>query len=75
MRDLTLSKQQYKCLYFLSRGMTYKEIAHEMELSPRTVECYVATIRKKTNLHSKSKLVAFFLDKYLGSKQEARLYA
>ena len=62
MNIVKLSKQQQKCLYFLSCGMTYKEIAQEMNLSPRTVESYMVTVKKKTGLTCRSKLVSFFLN-------------
>ena len=75
MSELKFSKQQYKCLYFLSHGMTYKEIAREMDLSPRTVEYYMEAIRKKTNLNTKSQLVSLFLSQNYSAKQGMRLYA
>ena len=59
-----LSKQQQLCLFFLKNGMTYKEIASEMNLSPRTIEHYMAIIKKKTNLYSRSGLVQFFYNNY-----------
>ena len=75
METVKLSKQQYRCLYFLSHGMTYKEIAREMTLSPRTVEYYMEAIRKKTNLKTKSKLVSFFLHHNYSQKEEISMYA
>lgn len=75
MDDIKLSKQQYRCLYFLSHGMTYKEIAREMTLSPRTVEYYMEAIRKKTNLQSKSKLVSFFLRQNYHQREDIGMYA
>ncbi len=75
MNTIKLSEQQYKCLYFLSHGMTYKEIAIEMNISPRTVECYINLIRRKSNIQAKSRLVSFFLKQnypWLSSLQETK---
>lgn len=52
-----LSKQQLKCLYYLARGMTMKEIAQTLGLSPKTVEHYLSTIKTKLNCESRSELV------------------
>ena len=56
-----LSNQQLKCLYFLSRGMSYKEIARELKISPRTVEYYLAIAKAKTGSGKRSELVKHFL--------------
>jgi DNA-binding CsgD family transcriptional regulator len=56
-----LSAQERRCLHFLRLGMSYKEIASEMVLSPRTVETYVGNVRKKTHLKKRSELVQFYL--------------
>ena len=55
-----LPTQQYKCLYHLTQGMSYKEIGREMNLSPRTVEYYMGIIREKTGNKSRRALVQFF---------------
>lgn len=68
MNSTALSKQQYKCLYFLSQGMTYKEIALEMKLSPRTIEYYIEIIRKKTNRSSRRTLISFFWEQRFPEK-------
>lgn len=70
-----LSCQQNKCLRLLSRGMTYKEIGRALGLSARTVESYIALIRRKTNLHSRSSLVAFFLDQEYEQKEKSKISA
>jgi DNA-binding CsgD family transcriptional regulator len=48
-----LSDRQLDCLYYLVKGMTIKEIAKEMSLSPRTVEHYLEAIKIKLNSHSR----------------------
>ena len=53
-----LSKRQKECLYYLTRGMTIKQIAKVLLLSPRTVEFYFDNLRTKLNCHSRSELVS-----------------
>lgn len=57
---MTLPSQQIRCLYYLSRGMTYKEIDRAMDLSPRTIEYYIKLIREKTGIQTRCGLVQFF---------------
>lgn len=43
--ELTLREAQ--CAYYAMSGQTFKEIARELLLSPRTIEYYLRRIRKK----------------------------
>lgn len=52
-----LSTQQLECLYWLAKGMTIKQIAETMTLSPRTVESYFETIKTKLHCSSRSELI------------------
>ena len=56
-----LSKRQNECLYFLATGMTIKEIARTMALSPRTIEHYLEAIKIKLNCKSRSELVKIYI--------------
>lgn len=53
-----LSKQQSKCLKLLLSGITIKQIASEMNLSPRTVEHYLENIRAQVGCKSNKELMA-----------------
>ncbi len=53
-----LTKRQEECLFYLVQGMTNKQIAKCLALSPRTVEHYLEHIKKKLNAHSRIDLVA-----------------
>ncbi|OJX12820.1 MAG: hypothetical protein BGO77_04965 [Caedibacter sp. 37-49] len=55
-----LTKREFECLSWLSEGMTAKEIAIKMNISHRTVEQYVKSIKEKTNFYRRSQLVTFF---------------
>ncbi len=53
-----LSHQQSTCLSLLCKGMTAREIAHQMQLSIRTVEHYISAIKVKLNVKSTKALIA-----------------
>jgi DNA-binding CsgD family transcriptional regulator len=55
---LNLSEQKKHCLYFLLQGKSAKEIAQEMHLSSRTVEHYLAEVRRKNGYASIKQLLA-----------------
>ncbi|KTC79092.1 helix-turn-helix domain-containing protein [Legionella cherrii] len=52
-----LTKRQKECLFYLCKGMSIKQIAKVLMLSPRTVEHYLETVREKLNCHSLARLV------------------
>lgn len=57
-----LSERQNECLNLLAYGMTIKEIAREMQLSPRTVEHYLEVVKAKLNCDSRSDLIRMFIE-------------
>jgi len=57
-----ITTQELACLRYLFQGASYKEIAYLLELSPRTVETYLARIRQRTGLYS-----PFALERVLSS--------
>ena len=54
---LHLSIQQCRCLVFLLRGNTAKQIASEMRLSYRTIEGYIENLRQILNCTSSKQLI------------------
>lgn len=44
---LTLTKRQHECATLVLEGYNTKEVARILELSPRTVECYLDSLREK----------------------------
>jgi DNA-binding CsgD family transcriptional regulator len=52
-----LSKQQYVCATYLLQGLSVKQIALKMSLSPRTVEDYISHIRYKLRCDNKTELI------------------
>ncbi|MBL0941720.1 MAG: helix-turn-helix transcriptional regulator [Alphaproteobacteria bacterium] len=55
---IPLSEREKDCLKCLILGMTAKEIARELSLSPRTIESYLENIKNKMCCYSKSQLIA-----------------
>ncbi|MBI2786778.1 MAG: hypothetical protein HYX60_10965, partial [Legionella longbeachae] len=48
---IQLPKRQHDCLRLLVAGMTTKQIAFALSLSPRTIESYLIILKKKLNCH------------------------
>ena len=53
-----LSKQQRTLLRLMTDGLSNREIAERMSLSPNTVKEYVDTLMEKTGIHSRTGLAA-----------------
>ena len=53
-----LTFRQQECLWYLVKGMTIKQIASELQLSPRTIEHHIESIKNKLHCHSRSELIA-----------------
>ena len=56
-----LSYRETECLHYLSLGNSMKEIGSILNLSPRTVEHHLNSIKQKTGLLYKSQLVREFI--------------
>ena len=48
-----ITSQELSCIRLLLQGYSYKEIAHLLGLSPRTVETYMARIKQRTGFASR----------------------
>ena len=53
-----LTKQQRSILRYLTEGLSNKEIAEQMHLSPNTVKDYLDDLMERTGIHSRTMLVA-----------------
>lgn len=62
-QDKELSEREKECVFFLLRGLSMKQIAYHLGLSPRTVEFYIEKIKIKLNCNSKSKIIEYGLSK------------
>ena len=53
-----LTRQQRRLLKLLTQGLSNKEIAEQMHLSPNTVKDYLDDLMDRTGIHSRTMLVA-----------------
>lgn len=58
----SLTKRQLACVHLLTKGMTMKQIAKSLSLSPRTVEHYLEAAKIKLNCLSKTELLVKALE-------------
>lgn len=56
--EIILSRQQNACANLLMEGMTNKQIAMQLGLSPRTVEAYINNLKLKLSCKNKMELIA-----------------
>ena len=63
-KEIKFTNREKDCLRILAYGMTAKEIAREMDISPRTVEGYLQALRIKMGCSCKSQLVIKILKQY-----------
>lgn len=52
-----LSKRQQECLYYLTKGSTLKQIAHILNLSTRTIEHHIESVKIKLGCFSRAQLI------------------
>jgi len=57
-----LTQREKQCAYFLTRGMSAKEIATILNISPKTIETYIANMKLKLGCYKRSQLIGKILD-------------
>lgn len=60
-----LTNRENEVALLLIRGYNTKEIARDLDISPRTIECHVNNIKNKLQVYNQKKLIRKLLDKYL----------
>ncbi|MBA3813830.1 MAG: helix-turn-helix transcriptional regulator [Alphaproteobacteria bacterium] len=68
--DIHFTKRQCECLYYLSQHHSAKEIGQLLDLSYRSVETYIQTVKNKIRVSSKSDLLKFIHQHELSQKLE-----
>ncbi|MEQ1949379.1 MAG: response regulator transcription factor [Bryobacteraceae bacterium] len=63
----TLSAREYQVFSLLVEGVRAKEIAARLELSPKTVDTYRASLMRKLDIHDVAGLVKFAIQRDLTS--------
>lgn len=62
IKGVSFSPRETDCVELLKKGLSIKQIARELTISPRTVELHVASMREKTETFSKTALMQWLLD-------------
>ena len=65
INNTSLTKREKECLYYLVRGKYAREIATILNISRRTTEHHIASIKMKLNVNSKSELIEKVIDDYM----------
>lgn len=52
-----LTQRQKDCIFYLTKGMTIKQIAKKLNLAPKTIEHYLKNIRTKLNCKTRAELI------------------
>ncbi len=68
-KKIWLTPQESRCLGLLSKGFSAKWIARELNISSRTVDSYVASIKKKSNLYSRNLILDHFHKTFITEKE------
>ena len=65
-----LTRREEEILSFLTLGLSNKEIAERLVISPKTVEHHVSRILSKLNLHNRAEAAVFMLSGKIHEKPE-----
>jgi DNA-binding NarL/FixJ family response regulator len=68
----TLSPRETEVFSYLVNGLRAKDIAEVLEISPKTVDTYRASLMRKLNVHDLVGLVKFAIERNLTSTSVAR---
>jgi DNA-binding NarL/FixJ family response regulator len=60
-----LSRREREVLRYIARGYTYKEVAHELAISVKTVEAHVSAVLRKLQLSNRYELTRWAADRRL----------
>jgi DNA-binding NarL/FixJ family response regulator len=66
-----LSRREYEVFHYLVNGVRPKDIAVLLDISPKTVDTYRASLMRKLNIHDLVGLVKFAIDRNLTSTSPA----
>jgi RNA polymerase sigma factor (sigma-70 family) len=60
-----LTAREQEVLRLIARGYSYKEIARELTISPKTVETHVSAVLRKLQLSNRHELTVWAIDRRL----------
>lgn len=56
---LPLTKRQREVLHFTARGMTARQIAAELHISPKTVDCHRLVLKMELGVRTLAELIRY----------------
>ncbi|MDF0650592.1 MAG: response regulator transcription factor [Nitrospira sp.] len=62
-----LTPQEQRLLPLVAKGLTNKEIAHDLRLSEKTIKNYLANVYSKLNIGRRSQIAAIYAGSFKGS--------
>jgi LuxR family transcriptional regulator, quorum-sensing system regulator SolR len=67
LKGILVKKREMQCLESLTKGKSAKQIAIELNISYRTVESYLESLKSKLGCNYRSELIKIFYDEVLSS--------
>jgi len=74
--DITISKKETACIYYMMLGMTAKQISRKLHQSFRTIEGYIVNIKMKLNCNDRVEIITkvlknkFPVERFFGELNE-----
>lgn len=62
--SMGISNRELQCVQLVLKGMTAKEIALKLNISPRTVDRHIYNIKQKLNFRTRTELKQYFSEEY-----------
>lgn len=69
----SISNREYEVMNLLSHGLSEKEIAERLFISPKTVNNHLTNIRQKIGVTKNIEIVAYYLATLRGKKFDLKL--
>jgi len=67
--DKKLTPQEFQIAALVAEGMTNRDVAERLYLSPKTIEFHLSRVYRKLNLRSRSELIRLFTTRAAGARQ------
>jgi DNA-binding NarL/FixJ family response regulator len=67
-----LTAQEIRVAEAVARGLTNREVAAELFLSPKTIEFHLGRVYRKLGIHSRTELATLVAEDRLGAKATDR---
>lgn len=59
--DVYLTPRELECIQYLLQGFSYQKAADHMQISRRTVECYMRTVKEKLCCNNRDELIELMM--------------